>query len=242
MAAVDQAIYVIIDGSGSMSSVKHDVVKGINDFITEQQDDIKGTQDVVLFSLTSFDTNVQEIYVRENLELVNPVSLKDTYLGGGTSLLDAIGRTLTKAEDEQADRNIVVIYTDGGENSSHEFTKTQVGDLIDKLTGTGDWQIIYLGAEFADFAEDRQGFGAIAGAAAGGTFTGMNTSKNDVGATFSNLSQTSIYYRGMHTNSAKNLVARGGVVAAAAEDIGLTWNEDDTTVIPADVVEPKKKA
>lgn len=227
---MDQGIYVIIDGSGSMSGVKHEVVKGINEFIKEQQDDVKVTGDDVRFSLTTFDDKVMEIFIKEDITLVNPVKVSDTYLGGSTALLDAIGRTLTRAESDAAQRNIVVIYTDGEENASREFTNDQVSDLIKRLSDTGNWQFIYLGAEFEDFTTESA-FVAVA-AASGGRMSGMNTSKSNVGGTWSAVAQTTNYHR--HATAAQYDSLQSGernVTDAAAEDAEVDW---------VDVVEPTK--
>lgn len=224
---VDQGIYVIIDGSGSMSGIKNDVVTGINEFIAEQQQLVAGTNDVVRFSLTAFDTNVMEIFVKEDLNLVNPVSTQETFLGGGTALLDAVGRTLTKAEEDAAVRNIVVIYTDGGENSSREFTKDQIRELFERLDKAGNWQFIFLGAEFEDFAEDAAGFGVMAGAA-GGKFSSMNTSKGNVAGTWATVSATTNYHR--NATAAQYDTLRSGerdVAVAAAQDAGVDWDTVD---------------
>lgn len=215
----DTNIYLIIDGSGSMSSQKHDVVKGINEFIKEQQDDARATGDPTTLWLTSFDSNVHQVYDGEDISLVNPVSVTDTYLGGGTALLDAIGRTLTNAEDNSASRNLVVIYTDGQENQSSEFKHEEIKNLIEKLDKTGKWQFIYLGAEFGDFQKDRA-FAAVASASGSSS---LNTSKSNVSGTWSNVSQTANYYRSATPDQVTTLSDRGGLLAASGEDANVDW-------------------
>lgn len=231
----DQNIYLIIDGSGSMSGVKHDVVKGINEFIKEQQDDVAATGDDVLFSLTTFDNNVMEVYSAEDLNLVNPVTLQQTYLGGGTALLDAIGRTLTNAEDVAAPRNIVVIYTDGHENQSHEFTHDQIAKLIEKLEGTGAWQFIYLGAEFGDFQKDAA-FGTLRAAGKRHSHS-INTSKDNVSGTFAAVATASNYLRGASTED-YNAVADDKLFSPLTlSKMGVDLS--DVEVAPTNVTEPK---
>lgn len=236
---VDQGIYVIIDGSGSMSWIKHDVVKGINEFIKEQQDEVQASGDTVQFSLVTFDSNVQEVYIKEDISLVKPVSTKDTFLGGGTALLDAVGRTLTTAEDDAALRNIVVIYTDGSENASYEFSKDQIRELFERLDKAGNWQFIFLGAEFEDFAEDAAGYGVMAGAA-GGKFSSMNTSKGQVTNTWAAVSATTNYHR--NASVAQYDTLRSGerdIASASKQDAGVDWdNLDELT--PTQVTEPTK--
>jgi uncharacterized protein YegL len=226
--AADVGIYVILDGSGSMSGVKNDVVTGINDFIAEQQKDSAANNDRTEFTLVAFDDNVREVYDHEDISLVNPVTVSQTYLGGGTALLDAVGRTLTKAEEDQAVRNLVVIYTDGEENQSHEFTHKEVKDLYEKFSQSGNWQFIFLGAEFAEFAEA----GAFVGVAAASTY---NTSKANVGQTWSTLSQGANYYR----NATADTITRmsdpnKGLLSTAVEDGALSINDMETAVDKTD--------
>lgn len=224
VSVVDQGIYVIIDGSGSMSGVKHDVTKGINEFIKEQQDDIKGINEVVQFSLTVFDTNVTEVYIKEDMSLVQPVTVKQTWLGGGTALLDAMGKTLANAELDGALRNIVVIYTDGEENSSYEYSADQIRDMVERLDKTGRWQFVYLGAEFEDFKTDT------AYASLSAVADSMNTSKGNVDQTWAAVSNTTRYHRHADANQYNTIKSRGGLIATAAADAGVDWDAVDEAV------------
>lgn len=233
--AADLGIYVILDGSGSMGDVKKEVVTGINEFIDEQKAESKAANDVTEFTLTSFDTNINEVYVREDVDFVNHVSIKDTFLGGGTALLDAIGRTLTSAEDDAALRNIVVIYTDGEENSSREYTKDQIEELIKRLDETGRWQFIYLGAEFAAF-ETAADYGSAAMASAG-TYASLNTSKQKVNSTFKNLSTHTNYTRSSSAADYGSMMDSGDVLASSAAATGVNW-DDAVDLKPTQVVEP----
>lgn len=216
----DTAIYMIIDGSGSMSGSKKEVVKGVNEFIVEQQVESAKMGSTTDFTLTVFDSKVSEVYTQEDISLVNPVSVSDTFLGGGTALLDAIGRTLTKAEDNSASRNLVVIYTDGEENTSREFSSDDVKKLIDKLDLTGKWQFIYLGAEFAEFSQDR----AYAAVASSVNTSSVNTNKASTVGAFGNVSKTFSYMRSATADTYSNLSNReGGLMGAAVEDADVNW-------------------
>lgn len=221
----DLGIYLVIDGSGSMSGQRKEVVDGVNDFISEQQADVKGSNDDVRFTLTTFDEKVMQVYDGEDISLVRPVTVRDTFIGGGTALYDALGRTLTNAEDAAADRNIVVIYTDGETWADREFDKDKIKDLIDRLEATGDWQFIFLGAEFNEFAEAADNVGIAAGMT-------VNTSKTRGGmaATWGAVSQTTNYYK----SAPKADLADGLIVASAAA--GVDW--DAAKVVPTNVVEP----
>jgi Mg-chelatase subunit ChlD len=85
---------------------------------------------------------------REPLSTVRPLD-RETYTpGGGTPLLDAMGRTIMWMDllKPQPERILVVILTDGAENASREFTRPQIQDLIRSREATSSWTFVYLGA------------------------------------------------------------------------------------------------
>lgn len=148
----DLSIFFILDGSGSMSGIQTEVVDGLNHFIQEQKDDAALNGDDVKFSLTVFDYQPNSVYLAEDIALVNPVTKKDTFLGGGTALLDAVGSTLTQVKNKNLPgKKLVVIYTDGYENSSREFSAGQIKNLVDELNADNDWTLIQMGVEVNDY-------------------------------------------------------------------------------------------
>jgi uncharacterized protein YegL len=156
----DTNIFFILDGSGSMANVQNDVVDGVNHFIKEQKKDDAKTR----FWLTVFDTNISKVYDGVDIESVDEITASQTLKGGMTALLDAIGKTLVDAENAKGAKkreNLVIIYTDGLENSSKEFGKTQIAELRKKLEGKGNWTFTFMGADQDAFAEAGQyGFAA----------------------------------------------------------------------------------
>jgi uncharacterized protein YegL len=143
---------MIVDGSGSMMKDRNDVVDGVNQFIEEQQDETPVVGESVYFSLTVFDDKVYERVIEENIDQVQKVDVKDTFLGGSTALFDAVGKTLTRAEDEKFNaRHMVYIYTDGQENVSQEFTHEQIKDLFARLQKLNNWTIVFMSAEFGQW-------------------------------------------------------------------------------------------
>lgn len=90
-----------------------------------------------------------------------------------TALLDAVGRAINETgqrlavmpEHERPGLVVFVIITDGQENSSHEFTKTQIKELIKHQQTKYAWQFTFLGANQDAFAEARSiGISLIASA------------------------------------------------------------------------------
>ena len=140
-------IVCIIDKSGSMHSIKNDAIGGFNTFIEEQKK-LEGKANV---SLVLFNTEYSPVYYNKPLNEVESLNEKTFQPVGGTALLDAIGRTLnelmTKEGSEIApDKYLVVILTDGEENSSREYTNEAIKKIIEDLRAKGNWEFAYLGA------------------------------------------------------------------------------------------------
>lgn len=147
-------ICLILDRSGSMNGRENDVVGGVNKFLDEQ----KKLPDPACIAMVRFDTEATERFrPMTNLAETLPISLADYKPRGGTPLLDAVGSTIAALEDdwkrESPERGIVVIVTDGEENSSHEYTKAKVKDMIQARQDSGKWAFIYLGANVDAFSE-----------------------------------------------------------------------------------------
>lgn len=139
-------ILCILDRSGSMASIKNDTIGGFNSFIKDQ----KEVEGAARLTLAQFDGQYEIVY--QGLDIQEVPNLDSTVFvpRGSTALLDAIGKTLTEQKariqkDAWADKVIVVILTDGEENSSREYNF----DTIKTLTQSAQneqWSFIYLGA------------------------------------------------------------------------------------------------
>jgi hypothetical protein len=170
-------ITLVVDRSGSMQDIREDAEGGINAFIEEQRKQPGET----LLTLLQFDTEYELLH---NGLPVADVPKYRLVPRGMTALLDAVGRAINETGDRlskmaEADRPglvVFVIMTDGMENSSREFTKQQVRQLIDQQQSAYSWQFTFLGADQDAFAE-ASGMGIQAEGAA-------NFSKDKVGATF----------------------------------------------------------
>lgn len=139
-------IVILMDRSGSMESCKTDTEGGLRSFLAEQNSEFPAGTRV---SMYEFDTQYNVVYENEPLSGVPDYVLTPR---GGTALLDALGRTITtvkakrkKLPKPQRPDVIMVIVTDGHENSSHEFDFATIKSMIEKRTEKG-WTFIYLGA------------------------------------------------------------------------------------------------
>lgn len=78
---------------------------------------------------------------------------------GMTPLFDAIARIVALAEGDAPQRAVIVIMTDGEENSSREVTKDGAKAALDRVRAKG-WEVVFLGADFGKFA-DAESVGVI---------------------------------------------------------------------------------
>jgi len=149
-------IIIVLDRSGSMSSIHRQTIDGFNMFIDEQQDNGISTR----VTLVQFDHEYQMLYEAKKIKKVKPLN-ESTYVPrGSTALLDAIGQTikLTRKRFEKQkrgipDKTIFVIITDGYENSSTIYTKKKVLKKIKKMEQNQSWEFVYLGANQDAIAE-----------------------------------------------------------------------------------------
>lgn len=143
-------IVVVLDRSGSMATIRADMEGGLNQFIKDQ----KKVPGECFFTLVQFDTEdpFEVVYSYEPLHTVRKINLTPR---GGTPLLDALGKTLSSFRSRPAEKKAVVVITDGQENSSHEWSRAAVRQLVTDMTAEG-WQFTYLGANQDAFAEAGQ--------------------------------------------------------------------------------------
>lgn len=150
-------IVCIIDRSGSMESIKNDAIGGFNTFLDAQKK-VPGTASV---SLVLFDNEYLNPIKNQDIKAVEPLTSKTFVPRGGTALLDAIGRTLnevgarlsTTPENDRPEKVMVCILTDGQENSSREFTRPKIKEMIEHQRDKYKWEFAFLAANQDAFAE-----------------------------------------------------------------------------------------
>lgn len=137
---------LLLDRSGSMGMIKHDMEPAMNRFIDEQRD-VPGKCKV---TFAQFDDSYDVLHRSVKIKDIPKLTLEPR---GMTALLDAMGKMLTEARadvaalpaDKHPKYKIIVVVTDGGENSSKEWTKDRVFDLVRKMEAEG-WKFTYVGA------------------------------------------------------------------------------------------------
>ena len=143
---------IILDKSGSMSSIARQAVDGVNETIGSiRSAQEKNPDQEHIVTLVAFcGCEMKAIYDNVPVSKVKTLTDKDYRPCCMTPLYDAVGTTITrvhalKSREENA-LAIVTIITDGYENASHEFTLTAIRSLIESYKEQG-WQFTYIGAD-----------------------------------------------------------------------------------------------
>ena len=140
---------IILDKSSSMSGTQAQTVQGFNEHV--QQFKIDSKDQDILVSLVTFNGDVYEHLWNEPAANLAEAVVEDYRPGGSTALRDAVGYTIDKlSETAQVDENtsfLVIIISDGYENSSKHVTAEALKAKIDERQKTGDWTFTYMGCD-----------------------------------------------------------------------------------------------
>lgn len=198
-------IFCILDKSGSMGFIQKATIDGYNEYIGGLKD-TEGAK----FYLTLFDTNVDQRIKGVEIKDVAKLDTDGYRPAGATALYDAVCETLTKAKGKVADddKALVVIITDGEENSSREHTQQDFKKMVEELQAKGNWTFTYLGAN-QDAWANAQRWGFKQGNVATFNATDVGTS-----AAFNSMSMNSVNYV-----NAKGTRATASFYAADAEKL-----------------------
>jgi len=169
--AVTTALALVVDRSGSMTDFGSEIYKGFNSFV-EDQKNVK-TESDTMCTVISFDDKVTVL--QSNVPIADTlVATEETFSPRGmTALYDGIGTAIMgltsyiKSSEKTVTKAIVLIMTDGQENSSKHFTQATVRSWIHQLqekkpapvvlagekketkqksTTTTTWEFIFMGA------------------------------------------------------------------------------------------------
>ena len=145
---------LIVDASSSMSPLLKSTISGVNEQIdTIKQLETEFPDQKYNMSFIYFNSSVTIEYTQKNASKLEHINESNYRCSGMTALLDAIGVGVTslnekiqsKIESGEATA-VVVIITDGEENSSREYDGSKVKSMIKELQNTGRWTFTFVGA------------------------------------------------------------------------------------------------
>ncbi|MCD7721916.1 MAG: VWA domain-containing protein [Prevotellaceae bacterium] len=142
---------VILDRSGSMSSIRQAALSGFNETlrgIQQAQKQFAETQDHFVSLLTFCSCHMDNVYDKTPALEARELTPADYEPCCCTPLYDAMGLTITSMRDyvkNIPDATVVVtIITDGMENASREYSAKAINNLVKDLRKEG-WTFTYMG-------------------------------------------------------------------------------------------------
>ena len=152
--------YVLVaDNSGSMAHQIDEVRREINIQIEKLRKDTT-EENPCTFTLRTFDSQVRNVVVNTPIDQVPVISESDYFLGGSTSLFDAIGSTIVGLENTVLDRIdgeneslTLIVFSDGGENTSSEFRSVHIREMLKKYEDKVGFEIAFMGCDPQSFRD-----------------------------------------------------------------------------------------
>lgn len=142
---------IILDKSGSMSSIAKQAVDGVNETLGGiRSSQLKDpTQDNYVTLVAFCGCELRTIYDNTPIAEVRDITPNDYRPCCMTPLYDAVGTTITRLHPIVTDNKgaaAVTIITDGYENASREYSGKAIKDLIERYKNEG-WMFAYIGAD-----------------------------------------------------------------------------------------------
>jgi von Willebrand factor type A domain len=149
----------ILDASGSMSNCRHETLQNLNLHLkTIQNLQNEFPEQIFKVSLTLFNTRLSQKWQYKSPLDIPPLPLDNYNPDGSTALLDAIGTQIHEIQHKFGDQMesdeatvVMVILTDGEENSSRFYDFPFISKTIKRLEKTGKWTFTFLGTDIDAF-------------------------------------------------------------------------------------------
>jgi uncharacterized protein YegL len=226
-------ITILLDRSGSMQGMEGAVIEGINAFLKQQRDlPYPAELNMVRFDSGGYapggSSRIEEFRGFKDIKEVHDLQPFEFQPAGGTPLLDAFGYVITKLDsaiqERGFDKIIVVVYTDGGENTSTQYKKTKIKDMVTKRQNTDKWAFIFMGAGI-----DAYGDASELGIHVNNTVATNKSAKGYLDSSWAASASVGLMRGGMAMNSALNSMTdtyNAFDAAAKPEDVKLSVDVD----------------
>ena len=185
----------VIDRSGSMASIRDDMIGGFNTFIKTQKDAKLGDCKVFAYKFNNiYETMFEDIDLNDVPQLDRgnyiPRDMTALYDAVATTIDNIGARLAAMKEEDRPEKVLVVTITDGEENASRKFNQQNVADRIKTQREQFNWDFAYIGAN-----QDSWQVGSSIGYKAGTTLDYVADSAGTAYA-FQRLCASTSNYRG----------------------------------------------
>lgn len=143
-------VLLILDESGSMTSVREPTVQAFNEVIQSLK--LRPADERNTLTLTTFHSELTYHYTMLDVAEVAEITMDQYKPRSMTALYDAVGTTINRVREAVKNDGpnvayLVYILSDGGENDSKQYKQHQIASLLTELKSTGRWTINYIGTD-----------------------------------------------------------------------------------------------
>lgn len=139
-------VILLLDMSGSMGVRRDETIREVNRYLDKLRED--GQRYIV--TTATFNEYTNKLITRMPIREVGQLEHAEYHPNGWTRLLDAVGQTLQDYWiNDNDEKTLFVVVTDGQENDSRQYSLSQVRSMIDSRRHSdiyGDFQFIFLGS------------------------------------------------------------------------------------------------
>ena len=210
----------IIDESGSMYDSVSDVKGGFKKIIDEQKANTEGACAISIFRFETY-TKPADFIMRDVKEVENELNYNP---GGGTAMYDGIGNAIDTIgkkladmpESERPEKNLIVIMTDGEENSSREYQPSRIREMIKHQENKYNWTFLYIGTDISNTNDaDRVGVS-----------TKFATTRGKMFKAYDAVNAVTSCYRNTVGNATTKAYASMNCLSARASDLNTEYLAD----------------
>ena len=143
---------IILDKSGSMSSIARAAIAGFNETvggIRSAQERFKDTQEHFVSLMIFCNCEKRLVYDKVPVAEVKELTSKEYRPCCGTPLYDAMGISINALYKDIKDKEdataMVTVITDGMENASREYSGSAIKALVERMKDEEGWNFAYIG-------------------------------------------------------------------------------------------------
>ena len=143
---------IILDKSGSMSSIARAAIAGFNETVggmRSAQERFKDTQEHFVSLMIFCECEKRLVYDKVPVAEVKELTSKEYRPCCGTPLYDAMGISINALYKDIKDKEdataMVTVITDGMENASREYSGNAIKALVERMKDEEGWNFAYIG-------------------------------------------------------------------------------------------------
>lgn len=148
---MSNSVYILLDRSASMQSQWKEAIGSVNGYVENLPSDTN-------VYVAVFDNIGHNTVRNTTVKKWKDIHTEEVAPRGGTPLFDSAARVMHRILDDNPDRAIFVVMTDGEENSSQFFKQADVKKLTIDLEKE-QYEVIFLGANFDKVGVSAAQFG-----------------------------------------------------------------------------------